>query len=104
MAEHFAKRHAGGDIRWGLAGRSVDRLSKVRDEIGASDKVPLIAADAADKSSLQAMAERAKVIVTTVGPYQLYGSELVAACAATGTDCLNLTGEPNWMRADDRRA
>ena len=98
VAEHFARRHAVGDIRWGLAGRSLDRLSKVRAEIGASDKVPLIEADASDEPSLRAMAERAKVIVTTVGPYQLYGSELVAACAATGTDCLNLTGEPNWMK------
>jgi short subunit dehydrogenase-like uncharacterized protein len=100
VAEHFAKRYGtGSDIRWGLAGRSLDRLSKVRDEIGATAKVPLIAADASDLSSLRSMAERAKVIVTTVGPYQLYGSELVAACAASGTDCLNLTGEPNWMRA-----
>jgi short subunit dehydrogenase-like uncharacterized protein len=98
VAEHFAKRHAGGGVRWGLAGRSLDRLSKVRDEIGAPATVPLIAADAADNASLQAMARRAKVIVTTVGPYQLYGSELVAACAASGTDCLNLTGEPHWMR------
>jgi short subunit dehydrogenase-like uncharacterized protein len=99
VAEHFAKRYGGGDVRWGLAGRSIDRLAKVRDEIGASDKVPLIVADAGDRSALQAMAERAKVVVTTAGPYQLYGSELVAACVATGTDCLNLTGEPHWMRA-----
>lgn len=100
VAEHFARRYgAGSDIRWGLAGRSIDRLSRVRDEIGASGKVPLIAADAADRSSLRAMAERARVVLTTVGPYQLYGSELVAACVASGTDCLNLTGEPHWMRA-----
>jgi short subunit dehydrogenase-like uncharacterized protein len=100
VAEHFAKRYgAGSDIRWGIAGRNLDRLARVRDEIGASDKVPLIAADASDRSSLKTMAERAKVIVTTVGPYQLYGSELVAVCAASGTDTLNLTGEPHWMRA-----
>ena len=100
VAEHFARHHGtGSNIRWGLAGRSLERLSRVRDEIGASDRVPLLAADASDRSSLQSMAEQAKVIVTTVGPYQLYGSELVAACAASGTDCLNLSGEPHWMRA-----
>lgn len=100
VAERFARHHGtGSNIRWGLAGRSLERLSRVRDEIGASDRVPLLAADASDRSSLQSMAEQAKVIVTTVGPYQLYGSELVAACAASGTDCLNLSGEPHWMRA-----
>lgn len=100
VAEHFAKRYgAGTGIRWGVAGRSVERLARVRDEIGASDKVPLIAADASDRASLRSMTERAKAVVTTVGPYQLYGSELVAACAASGTDCLNLSGEPHWMRA-----
>lgn len=100
VAEHFARHYgAHGNIRWALAGRSIERLSRVRDEIGASANVPLLAADASDRSSLQSMAERAKVIVTTVGPYQLYGSELVAACAASGTDCLNLSGEPHWMRA-----
>lgn len=100
VAEHFAKHHgADAGVRWGLAGRSIDRLSRVRDEVGASDKVLLLSADASDGSSLRSMAERARVVVTTVGPYQLYGSELVAACAASGTDCLNLSGEPHWMRA-----
>ena len=100
VAEHFARHYgAGSGVKWGLAGRSLDRLAQVRDEIKAPDKIPLVVADAADRSSLRAMAERTKVVLTTVGPYQLYGSDLVAACAASGTDCLNLSGEPNWMRA-----
>ncbi len=67
-------------------------------EIGAPASIPLIEADGANRASLEAMAKRAKVVLTTVGPYQLYGADLVAACAATGTDYVDLCGEPAWMR------
>src|SRR5690242_19482389 len=82
-----------------MACRDANKLAAVRDEIGAAGSTPLIAADSDDAAALRAMCERASCIVTTVGPYQLYGSKLVAACAATGTDYLNLSGEANWMRA-----
>ncbi len=59
---------------------------------------PLVVADASDPASLDAMAARAKVILTTVGPYQLYGNELVAACVKAGTAYADLCGEPGWMR------
>jgi short subunit dehydrogenase-like uncharacterized protein len=99
VAEHLAKRYGvGGEVTWAMAGRSAAKLAEVRDEIGAPAETPLVVADAADPASLKAMVGRAKAIITTVGPYQLYGSELVAACAAAGTDYLDLCGEPNWMR------
>lgn len=98
VAEHLAKRYGvGGDVKWAMAGRSADKLAAVRDEIGAPKDTPLIVADADDPASLKAMVERTKAVLTTVGPYQLYGSPLVAACVAAGTDCLDLSGEPNWM-------
>jgi short subunit dehydrogenase-like uncharacterized protein len=100
VAEHLAKTYgAGGEVKWAMAGRDARKLTAVRDEIGAPAATPLIAADSDDATALRAMCERARCIVTTVGPYQLYGSKLVAACAATGTDYLNLSGESNWMRA-----
>jgi short subunit dehydrogenase-like uncharacterized protein len=100
VAEHLARRYGiGGEVKWAMAGRSAAKLAQVRDEIGAPADTPLVVADAADAASLKAMVGRAKAIITTVGPYQLYGSELVAACAAAGTDYLDLCGEPNWMRA-----
>jgi len=100
VAEHLAKRYGvGGEVTWAMAGRSADKLAQVRDEIGAPADTPLVVADADDPASLAAMVGRAKAIITTVGPYQLYGSALVAACAKVGTDCLDLSGEPNWMRA-----
>lgn len=99
VAEHLARQYGvGGEVKWAMAGRSQAKLEAVRDEIGAPKDTPLVVADAADPGQLDAMVKRAKAIITTVGPYQLYGSELVAACAKAGTDCLDLSGEPNWMR------
>jgi len=99
VAEYLAQRYgAGGEIKWAMAGRSAAKLAEVRDLIGAPKETPLVVADADKPAELEAMVKRAKAIITTVGPYQLYGNGLVAACAAAGTDCLDLTGEPNWMR------
>ncbi|MBI5939071.1 MAG: saccharopine dehydrogenase NADP-binding domain-containing protein [Caulobacterales bacterium] len=98
VAEYLAAKYGvGGSVKWAMAGRSAAKLAEVRDEIGAPKDTPLIVADANDAASLKAMVGRAKAILTTVGPYQLYGSDLVAACAAAGTDYLDLSGEPNWM-------
>jgi short subunit dehydrogenase-like uncharacterized protein len=99
VAEYLAKQDGvGGVVRWAMAGRSLDKLAAVRDEIGAPVDTPLVTADADDPQSLKAMVARTKAVLTTVGPYQLYGSALVAACAEAGTDYLDLCGEPAWMR------
>src|SRR5712671_655094 len=99
VAEYLAQNYSGkGDPKWAMAGRNLEKLASVRDAIGAPADTPLIQADASDPASLKAMADQTKSVVSTVGPYQLYGSELVAACAATGTDYLDLCGEPVWMR------
>jgi short subunit dehydrogenase-like uncharacterized protein len=99
VAEYLAAHYAGrGAPRWAMAGRSLDKLASVRDAIGAPADTALIKADAGDPASLRAMIDQTRSVLSTVGPYQLYGSELVAACAATGTDYLDLCGEPVWMR------
>ena len=99
VAEYLAQRYGvGGELKWAMAGRSAAKLAEVRDLIGAPKDTPLVVADADKPADLDAMVKRAKAIITTVGPYQLYGDRLVAACAAAGTDCLDLSGEPNWMR------
>jgi short subunit dehydrogenase-like uncharacterized protein len=95
VAEYFQAR---GIKRWAMAGRSLEKLAEVRDEIGVAKDTPLIAADSDDAVALKAMCERARVVLTTVGPYQLYGPKLVAACVETGTDYVDLCGEPAWMR------
>jgi len=100
VAEHFLREYGSRDDgpSWAMAGRNPDKLAEVKREIGAPDDTPTIVADAADATSLDAMCEQAKVVISTVGPYQLYGEPLIAACAKSGTHYADLCGEPAWMR------
>jgi short subunit dehydrogenase-like uncharacterized protein len=99
IAEYLAAHYKDDkDLKWAMAGRSLDKLKSVRDAIGAPADTPLIVADASDPASLKAMVEQTRLVITTVGPYQLYGGDLLAACVASGTDYIDLCGEPVWMR------
>ena len=82
---------------WGIAGRDREKLVQVRDLIGAPASLPLMLADASDTESLARLVAQARVVISTVGPYQLHGEPLVAACAQAGTDYVDLCGEPAWM-------
>jgi short subunit dehydrogenase-like uncharacterized protein len=99
-AEYLA-RHAPQDLRWALAGRNRAKLERVRGELTAANRsleqLPLLHADADDPASLRRVASSSRVIATTVGPYALYGEPLVAACAAAGTDYVDLSGEPEFV-------
>jgi short subunit dehydrogenase-like uncharacterized protein len=94
-AEYLA-RAAGPQTRWALAGRNQRKLEATRERTKIPD-LPLLSADVTDPASLRAIAESAKVVITTVGPYIHYGEPLVAACAAAGTDYVDLTGEPEFV-------
>ena len=99
-AEYLARQAPAG-TRWALAGRNRDKLEAVRARLAAISPacaaLDLLPADANDAASLQKVAESARVIITTVGPYILHGEPLVAACAAAGTDYVDLTGEPEFV-------
>lgn len=84
-------------LRWAMAGRSLTKLEQVRSLLGIAASVPLIKADASDAGAMSALVRQAKVIITTVGPYQQYGEVLATACAHEGTDYVDLCGEPAWM-------
>ena len=100
VAEYLlASQGVGGELRWALAGRSMARLEAVRDEIGAPATLRLVATDARDAAALADLARSTRVVITTVGPYQLHGEPLLAACAMAGTDYVDLCGEPAWMAA-----
>jgi short subunit dehydrogenase-like uncharacterized protein len=91
--------HAPGGVRIGLAGRSAQRLADVRARLGAAASAwPLLAADSADPVAVAALARAARVVVSTVGPYRRLGLGLVEACAATGTDYADLSGEVLFIR------
>ncbi|MGN6694078.1 MAG: saccharopine dehydrogenase family protein, partial [Aquihabitans sp.] len=97
LCRHLVDRHGtAGPLRWAIAGRSADKLDAVAAATGAD--VERIVVDASDTAGLLTLAEATRVVVSTVGPYALYGSPLVGAVAAAGTDYCDLTGEPQWMR------
>lgn len=97
VAEYLAQEYGHGSIKWAMAGRSLTKLEEVRDAIGAPADTPLLTANADDPAALKQLVARTKVVITTVGPYQLYGEPLLAACVETGTGYVDLCGEPNWM-------
>ncbi len=100
VVEYLLKTYgAAGPVRWAIAGRDAGKLRAVAAELGAPEGLPAIDANANDPASLDALAQRAQAILTTVGPYQLYGEPLVAACVRAGTDYVDLCGEPAWMAA-----
>ena len=100
VAEYLLRQYGvGNDLRWALAGRSETKLQQVRDGLGAAASgLELIVADSFDKDALQDLAARTRVVLTTVGPYALYGSNLVAACVDAGTHYCDLAGEVQWIR------
>ncbi|MGI5459682.1 saccharopine dehydrogenase family protein [Streptomyces sp. CA-249302] len=95
-AEYLAA-HAPEGLRWAIAGRSERKLAELRERLPGGDKVAALRADVAEPGSLRELAEHARVVATTVGPYVTYGEELVAACADSGADYLDLTGEPEFV-------
>ena len=99
LTADYLARAAADVVRIGLAGRSQEKLERVREELGArASDWPLVVADSGDGAALAELAARTTVVATTVGPYRAYGEALVAACAAAGTHYADLTGETLFMR------
>ena len=101
LTADYLARNAPAGLRWALAGRDPGRLAGVRDRLAGVDDtlggLPLLHADATDPASLADVASRTRVLATTVGPYLAHGAPVVAACAAAGTDYLDLAGEPEFV-------
>lgn len=97
-AEHLAT-HAPADLRWAVAGRNSERLEEVRASLATFDSPPgeVVVVDVDDRASMDALARRTRLLATTVGPYLVHGEAAVAACAAAGTDYLDLTGEAEFV-------
>ena len=100
VAAYLTRQYGvGGDLNWAIAGRSETKLRSVRESLGdAATDLKLIVADSTDGAALAALAGQTRVVLSTVGPYALYGSELVAACVDAGTDYCDLAGEVQWIR------
>ena len=98
VAEYIQSEYGeNGSVKWAIAGRNREKLEGIREELGLSADLSILEVDSNDQDSLNAMTSSTKCVLTTVGPYQLYGSNLVQSCAKNGTDYVDLTGEPGWM-------
>ncbi|MGB5510098.1 MAG: saccharopine dehydrogenase NADP-binding domain-containing protein, partial [Woeseiaceae bacterium] len=100
VAEYLLRQYgAGAELDWAIAGRNEKKLEGLREELGdAAAGLPIFIADSANRDSLLQLATRTRVVLTTVGPYALYGSELVDACVEAGTHYCDLAGEVQWIR------
>jgi short subunit dehydrogenase-like uncharacterized protein len=83
-------------LNWAIAGRSQTKLDKVKTQVKQPDLTTIIA-DAQDEAAIKTMCAQASVIISTVGPYALFGETLVKVCAESGTDYCDLTGEVQWI-------
>ena len=98
VVEYMLNQYANDQsLSWAMAGRSHEKLVAVRDALGVSSDVPLLRVDSNDEESIASMVKQSRCVLTTVGPYQLYGSNIVQQCVAHGTDYVDLCGEPGWM-------
>ena len=97
IAEYLLTRSDSG-LKWAMGGRSLDKLQAVRDEIGAPASTPLVVIESSNEASLKSLMSKTRLVISAVGPYQLYGNELIKACAESGVDYVDLCGEPAWMR------
>jgi len=100
VADYLVRNYLGGEtgLRLALAGRNKEKLEGIASEVGAP-QLPILIGDSFDADSLDAIASKAEVLISTVGPYAKYGAEIVAACVRNGTDYCDLTGETHFVRA-----
>jgi saccharopine dehydrogenase (NAD+, L-glutamate forming) len=106
VADYLA-RNAPESLRWALAGRNHDKLFSTRARVSrldpAAERLPLVVADSEDPDSLRRLAESTRVVISTVGPFARVGEPLFAACARAGTDYVDSTGEPMFVRTMTER-
>jgi short subunit dehydrogenase-like uncharacterized protein len=105
LSKYMLEQHgAEGEIKWALAGRSLSKLEQLKSSLGAGAvNLPIIVADTSNEADVNAMCGSTKVLVSTVGPYALYGEPVIKSCVTQGTDYCDLTGEPQWIQKMLRR-
>ena len=97
VVEYINSQYSFNEIKWAMAGRNLEKLAQVKNDLNIDDSVELIEVDSNNFDSINRLTQKTKCILTTVGPYQLYGNDIVKSCAESGTDYVDLCGEPGWM-------
>ena len=102
LAAKYLASQYGDSIHWAIAGRNQEKLNEVKEEMlqmnADCEGIPILIADSSNIDELTKIAERTKVVISTVGPFVRYGTPLVAVCAHTGTNYCDITGEVHWVR------
>jgi len=99
LCNYLVNEYTEPNLTWAMAARSENKLKELQASLGENAAaIPLIIADSSDEQALQSMCEKTELIISTVGPYALYGELLVKTCCQLGTDYCDLTGEPQWIR------
>lgn len=99
LCQYLSKEYEDKSLRWAAAGRSEAKLREVQGSLGLNDDtMPILLANADEQSSLDALCRQCDVIISTVGPYALFGEPMVKACVESGTDYCDLTGETQWIQ------
>ena len=98
VVEYMQEKYGNDEgISWAIAGRSEEKLNSVREELKVGSNVPQLLVDSNDTDSIASMVQQTKCVLTTVGPYQLYGANILQQCVVHGVDYVDLCGEPGWM-------
>ena len=97
VVEYVLEKYSIGDISWAIAGRNIQKLEDLKKKLNLPDSVGIIEVDSEDQSSIDKLVDQTKCVLTTVGPYQLYGDQVIRTCISSGTDYVDLCGESGWM-------
>ena len=97
VVEYALNQYSNEDISWAIAGRNLEKLQNLKEKLKLTNDVGIIQVDSDDQSSIDALVQQTKCVLTTVGPYQLYGDKVVRACISSGTDYVDLCGEVGFM-------
>ena len=98
VVEYLVHKYSNNSqIKWALAGRNLEKLESVAASKNVPEGTGLLEVDSNNIASIEEMISKTKCVLTTVGPYQLYGNDIVSACAKSGIDYVDLCGEPGWM-------
>ena len=97
VVEYVLKQYSNEDISWAIAGRNLEKLQNLREKLKLPNDVGIIQVDSEDQSSIDELVQQTKCVLTTVGPYQLYGDKVVRTCISSGTDYVDLCGEVGFM-------
>jgi len=99
LVVEYMQENYGNDesVSWAIAGRSEEKLKAVSEDLKVGSNVPHLLVDSNDRDSIESMVKQTKCVLTTVGPYQLYGAKILQQCVIHGVDYVDLCGEPGWM-------